>query len=149
LAIFTTVWVFAQKGQDEQGLIGSWDVAVTPRDCASGNPVPFPPPFLALQTYDLGGTMLAANPGIPGDPRTRVGGQGVWSHSGGREYSTAWRVLNFNPDGSYAGKDIIRDVVQVGLGGNSYTSTGTVEIYNPAGILVFTGCATTTAIRFE
>ncbi|MGD9564059.1 MAG: hypothetical protein AB7F88_17410 [Pyrinomonadaceae bacterium] len=148
LAVFSQVWVRVQA-DGGRGLVGSWDVTVTPRDCATGNPAPFPPRFSAVQTYNLGGTMLAANQDASGLPLTRVGGQGVWARSWGREYSTAWRVLNVNPDGSLAGKDVIRDVIHLGWGGDTYTSTGTLEIYNPAGILVFTACATTSATRFQ
>ena len=142
---------FLTAAQAEAGrtLVGSWDVTVTPRDCATGDPAPFPPPFYGMQTYNLGGTMTESDAGIPGNPIKRVGGQGVWANTGGREYSLAWRVYNFNPDGSPAGKDVIRDVITLGKDGNSYSSTGTVEIYDPAGNLLLTGCATTAAARFE
>jgi hypothetical protein len=148
VAAFTQVWVSAQ-GDTGQGLVGSWDVTVTPRDCATGNPAPFPPPFYGLQTYHQGGTMTESDPGNLGAPTTNVGGQGVWSHLRAREYSVAFRIARFNPDGSAAGKDVIRDVISLGWGGNTYTSTGTIEIFNPAGIRVFVGCATTTGTRFE
>ena len=148
VAAFTQVWVSAQ-GDTGQGLVGSWDVTVTPRDCATGNPVPFPPPFYGMQTYNLGGTMVESDAGIPGAPITRVGGQGVWTHLRGREYAVAFRVVKFNPDGSPAGKDVIRDVISLGWGGDTYTSTGTIQIFDPAGNLVLTGCATTKATRFE
>jgi hypothetical protein len=148
LAAFAQIWVTAQV-DNGQGLVGSWDVVVTPRDCETGDPIPFPPPFSAVQTYNQGGTMLESDPGIPGAPITRVGGHGVWAHSKGRGYSIAFRVFKFNPDGSPAGKDVIRDVVQLGPDGDTYTSTGTVDIYDPAGTLVLTGCATTAANRFQ
>jgi hypothetical protein len=146
LTVFTRVWVPVQA-DGGRGLVGSWDVVVTPRDCATGNPAPFPPAFPAMQTYHLGGTMQIDVNGTP--DVTRVGNQGVWSHSGGREYTIAWRAYKFNPDGSPAGKDVIRDVITLGWGGDTYTSTGTVEIYNPAGNVVFIGCATTNGTRFE
>ena len=148
LAAFAQVLVSAQVDTG-QGLVGSWDVVVTPRDCATGNPVPFPPTFYGMQTYNQGGTMVESDAGIPGAPITRVGGQGVWAHLRGREYSVAFRVVKFNPDGSPAGKDVIRDVISLGWGGDTYTSTGTVQIFDPAGNLVLTGCATTTATRFQ
>ncbi|MFL6467463.1 MAG: hypothetical protein ACJ72Z_05850 [Pyrinomonadaceae bacterium] len=147
-AAFAQVWVSAQV-DNGQGLVGSWDVVVTPRICETGDPAPFPPPFAAIQTYNQGGTMLAKNPPVPGDPLTRVGGDGVWSQLRGRGYSIAFRVFKFNPDGTSAGKDVIRDVVKLGSDGDTYTSTGTVEIYDPAGNLAFTGCATTAATRFR
>lgn len=149
VAAFGQVWVSAQA-ENGRGLVGSWDVTVTPRDCATGNTLPFPPSFSGMQTYNLGGTMIESDPvNVGSSPTTHIGGQGVWSHSGGREYTLAFRVAEFNPDGSYAGKSVIRDVILLGRDGNTYTSAGSVEIYNAAGILVFTGCATTAATRFE
>lgn len=144
--MFSEFWVFAQAG-NEQGLVGTWDVVVTPRDCETGSQSPFPPVFQAVQTYHQGGTMLASNLGAPGT--ATLEGHGVWEHGVGREYSIAFRVLKFNPDGTYAGRDVIRDVVTLDLGGNRYTSTGTVEILDPNGNLLFRGCATTSASRFR
>jgi hypothetical protein len=148
LAAFAQLWVLAQT-DTPRDLVGSWDVIVTPRDCETGNPAPFPPPFYGMQTYNLGGTMMESDPGNLSAPSTNVGGQGIWARSGGREYSVAFRYFRFNPDGTPAGKDVIRDVVLLDRGGNTYTSTGTIEIFDPAGNLVFTGCATTTATRFN
>ena len=149
LAVLTQVWASAQVGEvNDQGLVGSWDIAVTPRNCETGLPAPFPPPFSAVQTYNQGGTMTASVLGAPGV--ISLDAHGIWSHAKGRnKYVTAFRVLKFNPDGTYAGKDVVRDSISLGLDGNSYTSTGTVEIFDASGNLIVTGCATTTATRFE
>ena len=145
LAVFAQVWVSAQVQNDnEQGLTGSWDVTVTARDCESGAPL-FS--FLAVQTYNQGGTMQASSLGAPGT--VRLDGHGVWKHIKGRQYSVAFRVLKYNLDGTFAGKDVIRDVISLDLGGDTYTSTGGVEILDPNGNLILRGCATTTATRFE
>src|SRR6188474_2489056 len=82
VAAFAQVWVSAQVDTGN-GLVGSWDVTVTPRICETGDPAPFPPPFAAIQTYNQGGTMLASVQGLPGDPFTRIGGDGVWTQSRG------------------------------------------------------------------
>ena len=145
LAVFAQVWVSAQVLNDnEQGLVGSWDVTVTARDCESGIPL-FS--FLAVQTYNQGGTRQASNLGAPGI--VRLDGHGVWSHIKGRQYSVAFRVFKYNLDGTFAGKDVIRDVISLDLGSDTYSSTGTVEILDPNGNLILRGCATTTATRFE
>lgn len=148
VALVMQVWVSAQvQDGGEQGLIGSWDVQVTARDCATGDPLPFLPTFAAVQTYHHGGTMLASNLGSPGV--IGLEGHGVWEHGKGRQYAIAFRVLKFNPDGTFAGRDVIRDVISLGLDGNTYTSTGTVEVLAPNGDLIVRGCATTTATRFR
>ena len=147
IVLLLQVWVSAQA-ESGQRIVGSWDVTVTPRDCTTGDPIPFLPAFNAQQTYNLGGTMLANDPGIPGPPIIRVGGHGIWTQTK-RGYSVAFRVFKFNPDGSSAGKDVVRDSVQMGPSGDTYTSTGTVDVYDPAGNIVLTGCATTSATRFQ
>jgi hypothetical protein len=145
LAVFAQFWVSGQvQNVNEQGLIGSWDVTVTARDCESGTPL-FS--FIAVQTYNQGGTMQASNLGAPGI--LYLDGHGVWEHIKGRQYSVAFRVFKFNPDGSFAGKDVIRDVISLDLGSDTYTSTGGVDILDPNGNLILRGCATTTATRFE
>jgi len=64
LAVFAQVWVSAQaQSGNEQGLIGSWDVQVTIRDCQTGTEFfSFP----ATNTYNQGGTMQESNLGPPG-----------------------------------------------------------------------------------
>lgn len=145
LAVFAQVQepVQAQDG-NEQGLIGSWDVTVTARDCQTGAPL-FS--FLAVQTYSKGGTMQVSNPGDPG--LIRLDGHGVWEHGKGRQYSVAFRVLKYNPDGTFAGRDVIRDLISLDIGSETYTSTGTVDVLDANGNLLFRGCATTTATRFK
>jgi hypothetical protein len=146
IGLITEVLVSAQSG-NEQGLVGSWDTVVTPRDCETGVPIPFIPPFIAVQTYNQGGTLLTSNLGAPGI--ATLEGHGVWEHRVGREYSVAFRILKFNPDGTYAGRDVIRDVISLDIGGNSYSSTGAVEILDPNGTLILRGCATSLATRFR
>ena len=146
VAAFAQVWVSAQVDNGET-LVGSWDVLVTPRVCETGDPAPFPPAFAAVQTYNQGGTMQASHPNAP--EVVSFDSHGVWNHTKGRQYSIAFRVLKFNLDGTYAGKDVIRDVITLDSGGNTYTSTGGVDILDSNGNLILRGCATTTATRFE
>jgi hypothetical protein len=130
--------------QNDEGLIGSWDVTVTARDCETGTPI-FS--FLAVQTYNQGGTMLASNLGAPGS--IRLEGHGVWEHGTGRVYYSAFRVLKYDPDGSFAGRDIIRDEITLAPRSNSFVSSGSVEILDANGNLLLRGCATTYARRFK
>jgi hypothetical protein len=143
---FTQVWVSAQVQRD-QSLIGSWDVQVTARDCNTGAPIPFIPVFPAILTYNQGGTMDETDLGGPGI--VRLPGHGVWQHQIGRQYSAAYRWLNFLPDRTFIGSNVVRSSVNVSLSGDSYTSTDTLEILNPNGDVVGTGCATTVATRFQ
>ena len=148
VALIAQVWVPAQtqKGNDN-GLIGSWDVQVTARDCETGTPIPFIPVFPAMMTYDQGGTMQETDLGGPGV--VRLQGHGVWRHQIGRQYSSAFRYLNFLPDRTFIGTNVVRSSVTVSLDGNEYTSTDTLEILDANGVVIGTGCATAVATRFQ
>jgi hypothetical protein len=148
IAAVAQIWVSAQvQSTNDQGLVGSWDVTVTPRDCETGNPAPFPPVFSAVQTYNLGGTMLASV--LPGPGVITLEGHGVWAHRKGLQYSSAIRFLRYNQNGTYAGKDVVRDLISVDISGDTFTGTGTVDILDPNGTMIFRGCATSIGTRFE
>lgn len=160
--------VFAQaQNGNEQGLVGSWDVQITIRDCQTGTPFfSFP----AMITYNQGGTMQESDLGSPG--LVRLLGHGVWNHQNGRQYSAAFRFLNFNPDRTFAGTNVVRQAITLGpgtigpgtitlgpgsdirlitRGSNTYTSTDTSEVLDANGDVIpgAGGCATETAIRFK
>lgn len=133
----------AQNG-NEQSLIGSWSEQVTIRDCQSGTALfGFP----AMFTYNHGGTMQESDIGDPA--LIRLLGHGVWERQNGRHYSASFQFLNFNLDHTPAGKNVVRSTITLSPNGTSYTSTDSVEILNPNGDLMFRGCATATATRFE
>lgn len=145
LAVFVQVRVRAQgQNQGEPTLVGSWNLQVTLRDCQSGTPfVSFP----AMMTYNLGGTTQQTAPPAPG--AVFLPGHGVWSHETGGGYSGAFQFFSINPDGSVATKTIVRSAIRLGRDGNSYASTETSETLNANGDLMFRGCSTSTATRFE
>ena len=145
LGVLTQVGVSAQdqKG-NEQGLVGSWDLQVTLRDCETGTAfVSFP----AINTYNQGGTMQQTAP--PEPFTTLLPGHGVWSHQTGLSYAGAFRFFKINPDGSVATKTIVRSAISLERDGKSYTSTDTGEILSADGALLFRACSTTAATRFE
>lgn len=147
LAVFAQVWVSAhvQKG-NQQGLVGSWDVEVTIRDCQTGAPLfSFPAAF----TYNQGGTMQSTDLGPP--VVITLPGHGVWQHETGREYSAAVRRLTFNPDRTFAGTGVVRSAISLGLSGDTYTSTDTFAFLDANGDIIpgSEACATETATRFK
>ncbi len=150
LAVFAQVRVPAQaQDSKEQGLVGSWDVQVTARDCQTGDPIPFIPIFPAMITYNQGGTMQETDLGNPF--LIRLPGHGVWGHTRGRQYSAAFQFLNFNFDRTPAGKNVVREAITLGQGGDTYTSTATVVALDANGNVIpgSEGCATETATRFK
>lgn len=167
LTIFAPLWMSAQDGVDKEqikeqteGILlsqntaartleGSWSVQVTIRNCQTGAALAS---FPSMNTFMRGGTMQEFSAGAA--PLPRGPGHGVWSYQSGQNYSYAFQFFRFNADGTYAGVTRARRQVQLGSSqfnsfGNSYEAVAAIEIFNAAGSLIATACATETAVRFE
>ena len=133
------------KGQDGGGrLEGTWDVQVTIRNCQTGAAIRT---FASITTFMSGGTLLDTTSGHPqalGTP-----GQGVWSHIGGNTYRFKIKSFSFDASGNPTGWIIISHEANLNSTADEYESAGTAQVYNLNGNLIFTGCSTTTAARFE
>src|SRR6187431_1943106 len=126
-------------------LVGTWDVQVTIRDCQTNAEIGLP--FPSLTAFMFGGTLVDSTSRMPQAAKTP--GHGVWSHAGGNLYRFKFKAFSFGPTGTFTGWTIITHEASMDPGGNSYESAGTAEFYNSAGVLVGTGCSSTTATRFE
>ncbi|MCA1622774.1 MAG: hypothetical protein LC778_03075 [Acidobacteria bacterium] len=125
-------------------LEGSWSVQTTVYNCQTGATLQT---FPKMNTFMQGGTMQEFS---AGGSFLRGPAHGVWYHERGQSYSYALQFFRFNADGTYAGLTRARWQVNLDLTGNSYTAnTATIEIINPAGVVVNRLCATETATRFE
>ena len=125
-------------------LEGTWDVLVTLRDCQSGAEIRS---FQSLTTFMSGGTLLDSTSGIPQALKTP--GHGVWGHVGDQTYRFSFQSFSFDPAGNFTGWTKITHEAALNSKSTAYTSAGTAEVYGPGGNLLFTGCSTTTATRFE
>jgi hypothetical protein len=141
-ALATPVWVSGQAGGGR--LEGTWDVQVTLRDCQTGAEIRT---FASLTTFNFGGTTFDSTSGIPQALKTP--GQGIWGHVSGNTYRFSFKSFSFDPAGNFTGSTKITHEANLASDGNEYTSAGIAEVYNPNGNLIFTGCSTTTATRFE
>jgi hypothetical protein len=94
-----------------------------------------------------GGTLLDSTSGIPQALKTP--GHGVWAHVGEQTYRFSFQHFNFDPAGNFTGWTKVAHEATLDSTGDAYTSAGTAEVYSPGGHLLFTGCSTTTATRFE
>ena len=126
-------------------LVGTWDVEVTIRNCQTN--AEMGPPFPSLTAFMFGGTLIDSTSRMPQAAKTP--GHGVWNHAGGNLYRFKFKAFSFGPTGTFTGWTIITHEASMDPGGNSYESAGTAEFYNSAGILVGTGCSSTTATRFQ
>lgn len=134
------------KSQNHGGgrLEGTWDVQVTIRNCNTGAVIRT---FPSIGTFMFGGTMLDSTSGIPQALKTP--GHGGWSHMNGNTYRFSFKSFSFDPSGNPTGWTIIRHEANLNSRATEYESAGTAEVYDPNGNLIFTGCSTTTATRFE
>ncbi|MDQ3748574.1 MAG: hypothetical protein M3367_06075 [Acidobacteriota bacterium] len=142
--------VFAQnesKSESRSGsdrLIGTWDAQVTIRNCQTGAAIRT---FASIGTFMSGGTMLDSTSGVPQALKTP--GHGVWSHISGNTYRFKFKSFSFDASGNFTGWTIINHEANLDRRADEYESAGTAEVYAPNGNLLFTGCSTTTATRFE
>ena len=91
--------------------------------------------------------MVESNGGTPQALKTP--GEGVWRHTTGHNYAFRFKFFTFNPQNVFTGWTIIAGETTVDHTGDANTGSATVEVYNPNGVLVATGCAMTVGTRFE
>lgn len=112
----------AQDGRHGQaGLLGSWQVDVTPTagSVCGGPTVPVPPSFTELVTFDAGGGFHETNsdlnwnlrPLFPGLQASASDGLGTWTKRGTRAY-VKFRKLLFNSTGTYIGIVTVQDILE-------------------------------------
>lgn len=109
LAFTSAVWAQDAK-QDDAGLLGSWQMQVTPTSASScgGVAVPAPPPFAELVTFNAGGGFQETNsqlnwhvgPLFPGLFASASDGFGTWAKRQSQTY-VKFRKLLFDSSGTY------------------------------------------------
>jgi len=132
------------QSQGGRRIVGTWEVHVSARSCQTGAEVRT---FESLEQFNTGGTMLDVTSGFA--PGRQTPGTGVWRHLGGNTYSFSFKSFGFDVNGNFTGWTIVRHEVTLNAGGDEFTSEGTAEFYDASGNLLFTGCSSNTATRFE
>jgi len=125
-------------------LEGTWDVQVAIRNCQNDAEIRT---FPSIGTFMSGGTMLDST--SAGSPALITPGHGVWSHTGGRNYRFKFKAFQFDASGNFTGWIIVSHQPNLNRRADEFESAGTSEFYNAQGVLLFTGCSTLTATRFE
>jgi len=123
--------VRASENERSHGIEGAWRTVVTITDCATGS-AQFSFPSLSL--FITGGGLIESN----GDQ----GGLGEWQHVGGRNYTSVYSFLEFNPDGTFAGNTNVWSTVRLSANGNTFSSTTTAQITDAEGTVLFDACGT-------
>ena len=125
-------------------LEGTWETQVSIIDCQGGNVLAT---FANMPVFVAGGTMIESTSGTA--PALRTSGEGVWRHITGNHYVFRFKSFTFNAQNVFTGWMIIQADASLDSTGDAYTSSATIEVYDPNGVLVGTGCAKTAGTRFE
>ena len=132
-----------QQGQEQRGIEGVWDIIVTGVSCATGAPL-----FTGrvIHMFIDGGTMTEI-----ADRSNRSAGLGTWRHLGGRNYSAVHEFIEYSAFGpnTFNGTTVITREIELSKDGEEFTATATSEVFDKNDKLISTGCATSTATRFE
>jgi hypothetical protein len=147
LAVLITMGTSSTSMAQRNGggrLEGAWNTQVSIIDCQSGNVI-FT--FANMPVFMAGGTMVESTTSTA--PALRTQGEGVWRHTTGNNYVFRFKSFSFNAQNVFTGWMIIQADASLDSTGDAYTSSATIEVYNPNGVLVGTGCATTAGTRFE
>jgi len=147
---------------DRAGIVGTWTVQVTLRDCATN--APLGPPFNSLVTFHRGGTLSESTVSFPGE---RTSGHGTWDSRGGHTFEQRMVALmifdtpgnlpgtpGFNPTlpivpPFFAGWATVSHTITL-TDPDHITSTGTNAFFKFDSASPYrTGCSTAAGQRFE
>ena len=139
----------AQDSSPVRSIEGVWQISVTPKNCATGVPVPGAA-FEALITFHKGGTLSAwfQNPTIT---VTRSPGHGLWNQDHGwSDYSFKFVHLRYNlVTGAFIGKQVASVTLVLSESGNEFTADGSNTLFDVNGNPTGTGCSDSHGVRFE
>ena len=146
------VWMVAvgsaQEAEDSQGqaqrIVGVWDVAVTLRDCQTGNPVGA---VRARNMFIAGGTLTELN--ARGNPSLRNPSFGTWHVDGQGTYSAVFRYSRFDSAGTFTQTVKVARQIRLSRDANAFAASAFVEVFDATDNLIQTGCATEAATRLE
>jgi len=132
-----------QQGQEQRGIEGVWDISVTGVSCATGALL-----FTGrvIHMFIDGGTMTEI-----ADRSNRSAGLGTWRHLGGRNYSAVHEFIEYSAFGpnTFNGTAVVAREIELSKNGDEFTATATSKVFDKNDNLINTGCATSTATRFE
>lgn len=134
---------FSENSSNKKSIVGTWQTIVTPRNCQTGAAVATG--FPGLLTFNEGGTLTGTSTAVSSV-------YGVWHRNLPTLlplYSFAFISLRYSPTGAFIGTQKVRQTAELGVSGNDFTTTGTVEVYDANGNLIATGCTASTGTRFE
>ncbi|MEO8572686.1 MAG: hypothetical protein ABI481_01860 [Pyrinomonadaceae bacterium] len=133
----------ADGGKGSRAIEGTWNALVTIRNCQTGDAIAA---FKAMDLFIQGGAVVDTN---SAPPNTRGPGFGSWEFVGNQNFRSTIRFFLYSPDGSFAGVRRIAQNISLDEENNSWMSSVAITVYDPAGNLVTTACATSMATRAQ
>jgi len=132
----------------DRTIAGVWRTMVTPRNCQTGEQVATS--FPGLFTFNSHGTMSEYGIGPGSSPALRSPGHGVWQREHRwQDYSFAFTYYRYNAGGVFIGSQKVTAALELGAGGDVFTTTSGIEVFDAGGNLIATACATAAGSRFE
>jgi hypothetical protein len=148
LAVSPATGAAQRADPPERTLAGVWQVTVTPRNCATGVPIPTAA-FAALYTFHKDGTLSAwfQNSTIT---TTRSPNHGLWRRDEGwSDYSFKFVHLRYNlTTGVFIGKQEGAGTLVLGESGDDFTTDGLTTLFDVNGNQTSAGCSNSVGTRF-
>ena len=134
----------SEGDNSQRGLEGAWRLQLTVRDCNTGQALRT---FPAVFTFAKGGTASFITAGQL--PSLATPGLGAWRHARGHNYSAVTDAFVFSPAGAWIQTHRLTRAIEVSIDGDAFTDTVALEIFDPNGNVIVTGCATSVASRLK
>ena len=129
-------------------LHGVWAVTISPRNCATNQPLPAPA-VRTLLTFHGDGTSTESVSSVGFAAGQRAIGHGTWRHVGGTTFVERTVAMILFDGGMFqAGWQLITRTITM-TDANNYTSSGPSDFYNLNRQLYFTACATSVGERVQ
>lgn len=131
--------------QSADRIVGAWETTITPVNCDTGERIA--PDFHGLLTFNEGGTLaeIGANPATP----LRTPGHGIWY--GGRQgiYTMRFSLMPLTPAGAPVGRLRVTQSLALERFSDVFSTSGSFTLTNFNGVVLGSGCSTSTAVRFN
>ena len=90
--------------------------------------------------------MMESQKGIPQTFKTP--GEGVWDHTTDNSYAFRFKYFTFSSQNVPTGSVVIAGELTVDQSGDTNAGSASIEVYDPNGNLVASGCAEVAGTRF-
>ena len=145
LLAFVAAATASGQSRSSNSFAGTWDVVVTPRNCATGDPITS---FRAAYIFSPDGIFSGVSSGTGSGGRGREQ-LGVWRHVGDNQYRLRIKAFLFNSAGVSTSYQIVTHDAKLDDDANSWSSVGDSRTFTFDGVQTAVGCSSIVAERVE